>query len=43
LYNQPFPLSALIARTLMFLVIMNGQKTSDSIAEVTGYENEIYI
>lgn len=46
LYNQPFPLSALIARTinvLITMVIVNGERTLDSIAEVIGYENGKYI
>lgn len=46
LYEKPYPLSELIARTInvvMTMVVENNKRTLDSIAEVKGYENGKYI
>lgn len=46
LYEKPYPLSELIARTInvvMTMVIENNKRVLDSIAEVKGYENGKYI
>lgn len=46
LYEKPYPLSELIARTInvvITMVVENNKRTLDSIAEVKGYENGKYI